>query len=142
LPASAGDWFPARARSIRTRPEKRRDVSDFGRRRTSRSIRVTGCAFGSGGCPVGSFRRNHERICAKRPSHKRPQDSVAIVARGSRRSHDHGDCSLWLWRAINLVQILGIRCVKEPEGQSPLISVSQLLMTERSGPAEQGGGRL
>jgi hypothetical protein len=27
-------------------------------------------------------------------------------------------------------------------GQSPLISVSQLLMTERSGPAQQGGGRL
>ena len=27
-------------------------------------------------------------------------------------------------------------------GQSPLISVSQLFMSERSGPAQQGGGRL
>ena len=27
-------------------------------------------------------------------------------------------------------------------GQSPLISVSQLFMTERGGPAQQGGGRL
>jgi len=36
------------------------------------------------------------------------------------------------------------RCAKPKTfaGQSPLISVSQLFMTERGGPAQQGGGRL
>jgi hypothetical protein len=36
----------------------------------------------------------------------------------------------------------GFPKIKPAAGQSPLISVSQLFMTERGGPAQQGGGRL
>ena len=41
-----------------------------------------------------------------------------------------------------LRQVRGRAGTKSVLGQSPLISVSQLFMSERSGPAEQGGGRL
>jgi hypothetical protein len=39
-------------------------------------------------------------------------------------------------------ELWGFVKIKPVAGQSPLISVSQLFVTERGDPAQQGGGRL
>src|ERR1700730_16664501 len=76
--------------------------------------------FGSGDCPVRlpalSGRKAHPEVSPKPDREPQsPSEARSVQTRAS-------------WSGV--------------VGQSPLISVSQLFMTERGGPAQQGGGRL
>jgi hypothetical protein len=57
------------------------------------------------------------------------------------RQHD-GDCAFWSGQVSGFVQMPKTHHTMGVLGQSPLISVSQLFMTERSDPTQQGGARL
>jgi hypothetical protein len=93
---------------------------------------------------VGAF-TNRSRHCAAIAPDARQAGPISLAAgfEPSRHDDEDGDCGLRKRQArSSAITSRWLQTKSRGWGQSPLISVSQLFVTERGDPAQQGGGRL